>query len=1377
MKNYKRKKLLISFLITCAVICGLSFSAPQQVVFAAATSTSSNKQLTVDALKEYSLFPNGNGITDIDDYFGYYCADTNARVLTNTDMLEHRAGKGVAGSYKVGHFFSDILLPQNYINAGKNGALIFGSSAYLSSEDDPFWGVSLDSYVEDVIMEIAVGTGASNSYSDFVTASSTSVTEEIPRDFVLRTIDNWVPETMGDFLRLHFYTKQSSSNNIIMKIKEPKISISTNDTAKPVITSYSYDEATRYQSNKRVYINVSDAGSGINYVTVNGVNAELYSISEDTKTATFVFEVDGCNTYNIEVFDNVGNLTADTYTTKKVTTSVKGNGTFTGDLFTFAGDTVTLSAVADEGNKFVGYILNGSFVKTEQSTFDITVEDNIEIVAYFKQIATFVLNETEYWFTGSELSLDYSVEPQNLLVTATFYKNSQSVSFKDVGEYQVDVAVDDENYIFFGSYAVVVNRQVEITVDDADVIYNAEQQGVVVTTDCPVNYDIVYSLNGQVVNAQDVVDAGTYDYVVTINQQYYFGSCSGSFTIKNKEVSVILQDLSHTYDGQQKQVTVICDYDYQITYNQLLALPVNAGSYAVKVDVTQKNYTGSANGTLTIATRKATITADNKTSVYGDSLKTLTCTLKNVVETDTIDVELSATILNQVGSYEIAVKPVENSNYDFTYVKGSYKVTPRKITICANNQSKIYGEQDPLLDYFVEEGNLVNSDVLSGNLERAQGEDAGQYSILQGTLNNENYDIEFVEGVFSILTRRVVVQIQNLTKTYGDVDQDFTYQTIYGSFATPMSLDLVREIGENVGQYKIYLNEFENGNYDLTALDATLTIVAKPITICADQITTVYGEDLPLSYQITDGSLAGEDILQGSLNREQGTNVGTYKIDIGTIACLNPNYTISFVENVYTIQKRPITIKAVNSSKVYGEDDGKIEYEIVSGSLAYDDQLSGSLSRVAGEVAGKYTILQGTLNNDNYDISLQPCYYTIEKRPVCVVAHAKSKVYGQTDCVLTYQVEGLIAGDIVTVELLREVGEDAGEYQILLNQFSNANYFVKEYTPATFVIKCANIPFEAGDKTFVYDGNAHIVDVSKYANFNFEVSYKDSNGMQVAEPIDADTYIATISFANNKNYNDKNYSVAITIKKQFVNITVDTEIFIFNGQNLYPTYYLNYDVNSFVNFAGEHSEVGVYDYTIVVHENNYFGEVSGTMEIIANPVYTNEQGDSLVYKSDKFDKNATVNIGVNNQTEYLEQAKQTLKPVITNIDVQGIYCFEASNSQIVNSNYVANLKLEDVDAEKLKIFEINEFGNIREVDFTYADGYASFNICDLNSTIFVTTENEIIKRAIAGSVIGVSVLLITIFAIFGRKIALVSFINKLKFHKKKKQQEEASNNQ
>jgi hypothetical protein len=64
-------------------------------------------------------------------------------------------------------------------------------------------------------------------------------------------------------------------------------------------------------------------------------------------------------------------------------------------------------------------------------------------------------------------------------------------------------------------------------------------------------------------------------------------------------------------------------------------------------------------------------------------------------------------------------------------------------------------------------------------------------------------------------------------------------------------------------------------------------------------------------------------------------------------------------------------VTADAKTKVVGEADPQLTYEITSGELATNgDAFSGALTRTPGETQGTYAITQGTLVlNDNYDLT------------------------------------------------------------------------------------------------------------------------------------------------------------------------------------------------------------------------------------------------------------------------------------------------------------------------------------------------------------------------------------------------------------------------
>ena len=163
-----------------------------------------------------------------------------------------------------------------------------------------------------------------------------------------------------------------------------------------------------------------------------------------------------------------------------------------------------------------------------------------------------------------------------------------------------------------------------------------------------------------------------------------------------------------------------------------------------------------------------------------------------------------------------------------------------------------------------------------------------------------------------------------------------------------------------------------------------------------------------------------------------------YGINQGGLGLVSGNYDLAYQGNNLTITKALLNVIADGKTKVYGDADPSLTYQ-VSGLKNGDSAgsiLTGGLNRAAGENVGVYGINQGdlALNSGNYDLSYQGNNLTITKALLNVIADGKTKVYGDADPSLTYQVSGLkngdSAGSILTGGLNRDAGENVGVYGI-----------------------------------------------------------------------------------------------------------------------------------------------------------------------------------------------------------------------------------------------------------------------------------------------------------------------------------------------------------
>jgi hypothetical protein len=175
-----------------------------------------------------------------------------------------------------------------------------------------------------------------------------------------------------------------------------------------------------------------------------------------------------------------------------------------------------------------------------------------------------------------------------------------------------------------------------------------------------------------------------------------------------------------------------------------------------------------------------------------------------------------------------------------------------------------------------------------------------------------------------------------------------------------------------------------------------------------------------LTYQVGGSGLVNGDTLSGALATSATTasNVGVYGIAQGTLG--SPNYRdISFTGANLTVSPRAITVTADAKSRVYGEANPALTYQVGGSGLVNGDTLSGALATSATTTSnvGTYGIGQGTLAaSGNYALNYASADLTVTQRAITVTADAKSRTYGDANPALTYQVggAGLVNGDALS---------------------------------------------------------------------------------------------------------------------------------------------------------------------------------------------------------------------------------------------------------------------------------------------------------------------------------------------------------------------------
>ncbi|MGU2303660.1 MBG domain-containing protein [Pseudomonas aeruginosa] len=492
----------------------------------------------------------------------------------------------------------------------------------------------------------------------------------------------------------------------------------------------------------------------------------------------------------------------------------------------------------------------------------------------------------------------------------------------------------------------------------------------------------------------------------------------------------------------------------------------NVGTYGINqggLGLVSANYDLNYQGNnLTITKALLNVIADAKTKVYGDADPSLTYQVSGLKNGDTAGAVLNGGSLSRVAGENVGTYGINqgglglvSANYDLSYQGNNMTITKALLNVIADAKTKVYGDADPSLTYQVsglKNGDTAGAVLNGGSLSRVAGENVGVYGINQGGLGlvSANYDLNYQGNNLTITKALLSVIADGKTKVYGDADPSLTYQVsglkngdTAGAVLNGGSLS--RVAGENVGTYGINQGDLalNSGNYDLSYQGNNLTITKALLSVIADGKTKVYGDaDPSLTYQVSglkNGDTAGAVLNGGSLSRVAGENVGTYGINQGDLALNSGNYDLSYQGNNLTITKALLSVIADGKTKVYGDADPSLTYQVSglkNGDTAGAVLNGGSLSRMAGENVGVYGINQGGLGlvSANYDLSYQGNNLTITKALLNVIADGKTKVYGDADPSLTYQVSGLkngdSAGSILTGGLNRAAGENVGGYGI-----------------------------------------------------------------------------------------------------------------------------------------------------------------------------------------------------------------------------------------------------------------------------------------------------------------------------------------------------------
>lgn len=177
----------------------------------------------------------------------------------------------------------------------------------------------------------------------------------------------------------------------------------------------------------------------------------------------------------------------------------------------------------------------------------------------------------------------------------------------------------------------------------------------------------------------------------------------------------------------------------------------------------------------------------------------------------------------------------------------------------------------------------------------------------------------------------------------------------------------IKDVGTLTVSYKVTI--------DGTTAEGEVALEVKPraITVTAQDASKTYGEADPVfTWAITSGELVESESLEGlEIEREDNDNVrdGGYALHLTQAKGANSNYNITFVDGVFTINQRLLTVTWGTSEFVYdgkehcpeatlgnviGKDD--LGATVVGSQVEAGDSYQATLAALTGKAAGNYVL-------------------------------------------------------------------------------------------------------------------------------------------------------------------------------------------------------------------------------------------------------------------------------------------------------------------------------------------------------------------------------------------------------------------------------------
>lgn len=615
----------------------------------------------------------------------------------------------------------------------------------------------------------------------------------------------------------------------------------------------------------------------------------------------------------------------------------------------------------------------------------------------------------------------------------------------------------------------------------------------------------------------------------------------------------------------------------------LSALDYGEHDYYVRV-YRSDNYNPYTSGKIMVTINKAevsaTITPDDDTLTYGDTLPSLTATING--ETYTIEsgkyelhmdyTSITGDVANNVGTYNIEnvdisvlreKYPEKNYNIALTTV-GTITINKADlaVTVSLDKTELTYGEVLPKITYTFDGLKLSDkeSDFTITETEFAEKLDVGTYteSVTLSGDKTKFYNITVNTADFTVIQKEATITIDKVNDiTYGDKVPDLSAKVdgVLAGDSLSYTLETGYTVGARIGEYtaSVVFNAeaAENKNYAITAPDTTFNVVQKPLTIKLNNTATVaVGKTYTVEAEHLEkiGLVAG-DTVTGYVTITKDV-AGTYNADafdktnlvVTNADCYKISYemSVTFVEVTFAIDFADVTLTydgQPHGVLVTKTDESK-HYTITYGTTENDCTLNSSPEYTN---AGTYKIYFKVVDNDTLAEEKGSVTLTINKKAVTVTVKDVTITYGETpkfECTVT----GLVEGETLSGEAVYSgAGTDAGDYEISVSGLTASDNYNVSFVPGKLTInkKSATVTWaNEGNRDYSPDGQT--LPTATYDGKTASLIFtKDGKACEFKN---AGTYTVTVADDNNYTLSGETTKTIVINKAKYTSVTTHTAL-------------------------------------------------------------------------------------------------------------------------------------------------------------------------------------------------------------------------------------------